>query len=374
MTSSAIPEGFDFTDITYHRHVVDGVPKPTVRIAFDRPEVRNAFRPHTVDELYRVLDHARMSNDVGVILLTGNGPSEKDGGWAFCSGGDQRIRGRTGYQYAAGETADTVDPAQAGRLHILEVQRLIRFMPKPVICLVNGWAAGGGVEAAADLGAQRLRIPALVEADVEHRPRLGRDHVGGAVADVDRREFQVRGVEMRGAAVQRLGDEGRGVRTIIEMVAATRLDCVLGSAALMRHALAEASWHVAHRSAFGGPLVDKPLMQNVVADLAVESEAATALAMRLAAAVDRPHDPQEVALRAAEMMQSGQLFSDMGASLARVLAGFVLGAAVAVPVGFLMGWYPTARGSIDMPEVTKNTGIRKPKASPSNFCSSRSSP
>jgi naphthoate synthase len=140
-------KGFELTDITYHRHVPDGPggqAKPTVRIAFDRPEVRNAFRPHTVDELYRVLDHARMSNDVGVILLTGNGPSEKDGGWAFCSGGDQRIRGRTGYQYAAGETADTVDPAQAGRLHILEVQRLIRFMPKPVICLVNGWAAGGG--------------------------------------------------------------------------------------------------------------------------------------------------------------------------------------------------------------------------------------
>ncbi len=109
-----------------------------------RPEVRNAFRPHTVDELYRVLDHARMSPDVGVVLLTGNGPSPKDGGWAFCSGGDQRIRGRSGYQYASGETADTVDAASAGRLHILEVQRLIRFMPKVVICLVNGWAAGGG--------------------------------------------------------------------------------------------------------------------------------------------------------------------------------------------------------------------------------------
>ena len=134
----------DLTDITYHRHVVDGRPLPTVRVAFNRPEVRNAFRPHTVDELYRALDHARMSPDVGVVLLTGNGPSEKDGGWAFCSGGDQRIRGRSGYQYAAGESAATVDPARAGRLHILEVQRLIRFMPKPVISLVNGWAAGGG--------------------------------------------------------------------------------------------------------------------------------------------------------------------------------------------------------------------------------------
>ncbi len=136
--------GFDFTDITYHRQVLDGTDQPVVRVAFDRPEVRNAFRPGTVDELYRALDHARMTSDVGCILLTGNGPSPRDGGWAFCSGGDQRIRGRTGYQYASGETAETVDPARAGRLHILEVQRLIRFMPKLVIAVVPGWAAGGG--------------------------------------------------------------------------------------------------------------------------------------------------------------------------------------------------------------------------------------
>ena len=133
-------EGFDFTDITYHR----AIDVPAVRVAFNRPEVRNAFRPHTVDELYTALEHARTSSDVGCILLTGNGPSAKDGGWAFCSGGDQRIRGRAGYQYAEGETAEAVDPAKLGRLHILEVQRLIRFMPKPVIALVNGWAAGGG--------------------------------------------------------------------------------------------------------------------------------------------------------------------------------------------------------------------------------------
>ena len=132
--------GFDLTDLTYHRAVDQG----TVRIAFDRPEVRNAFRPHTVDELFRVLDHARMSSDVGTILLTGNGPSERDGGWAFCSGGDQRIRGRDGYRYADGDTAESVDPARTGRLHILEVQRLIRFMPKVVIAVVPGWAAGGG--------------------------------------------------------------------------------------------------------------------------------------------------------------------------------------------------------------------------------------
>ncbi|QIK76264.1 acyl-CoA dehydrogenase family protein [Nocardioides piscis] len=104
-------------------------------------------------------------------------------------------------------------------------------------------------------------------------------------------------LEFDGTLAQRLGDEGRGVRTIIEMVAATRLDCVLGSAALMRRSLAEASWHVSHRSAFGGRLVDKPLMQNVIADLAVESEAATALAMRLAAAVDQPDVAHEAALR-----------------------------------------------------------------------------
>ena len=132
--------GFAFEDITYHRAVDQG----TVRIAFNRPEVRNAFRPKTVDELYTALDHARMSTDVGCVLLTGNGPSPKDGGWAFCSGGDQRIRGKDGYKYAEGDTAESIDPGRAGRLHILEVQRLIRFMPKVVICLVNGWAAGGG--------------------------------------------------------------------------------------------------------------------------------------------------------------------------------------------------------------------------------------
>jgi naphthoate synthase len=133
-------EGFDLTDLTYHRAVDAGV----VRIAFDRPEVRNAFRPHTVDELYRTLDHARQSSDVGCVLLTGNGPSPRDGGWAFCSGGDQRIRGKDGYRYAEGETASSIDPGRSGRLHILEVQRLIRTMPKIVICLVPGWAAGGG--------------------------------------------------------------------------------------------------------------------------------------------------------------------------------------------------------------------------------------
>jgi naphthoate synthase len=201
--------GFAFTDLTYHR----AVDAPVVRIAFDRPEVRNAFRPHTVDELITALDHARASADIGCVLLTGNGPSPKDGGWAFCSGGDQRIRGRAGYEYAGADdprTSETAsrtpeddpgtpadpgrpgdnprtpvdnpsrssedpptseddprtpedtgspednprtpvdnprtpaDQARLGRLHILDAQRLIRFMPKPVIALVNGWAAGGG--------------------------------------------------------------------------------------------------------------------------------------------------------------------------------------------------------------------------------------
>ena len=136
-------EGFDLSDVTYHRGRT-GADRGTVRIAFDRPEVRNAFRPQTVDELYGTLDHARMATDVGTILLTGNGPSPKDGGWAFCSGGDQRIRGSDGYRYAEGEGADSVDPARTGRLHILEVQRLIRFMGKVVIAVVPGWAAGGG--------------------------------------------------------------------------------------------------------------------------------------------------------------------------------------------------------------------------------------
>ena len=132
--------GFSFTDITYHRSVDSG----TVRIAFNRPEVRNAFRPQTVDELFTALDHARQSPDVGCVLLTGNGPSPKDGGWAFCSGGDQRIRGKDGYKYADGTDASSINTARTGRLHILEVQRLIRFMPKVVICVVPGWAVGGG--------------------------------------------------------------------------------------------------------------------------------------------------------------------------------------------------------------------------------------
>jgi naphthoate synthase len=137
MPASGAPEG-GYTDITSHVSK-DG---RIARIAFDRPEVRNAFRPHTVDELFRALDIARQDPRIGVVLLTGNGPSSKDGGWAFCSGGDQRIRGRDGYKYS--DTDAVTDPARAGRLHILEVQRLIRFMPKVVIAVIPGWAAGGG--------------------------------------------------------------------------------------------------------------------------------------------------------------------------------------------------------------------------------------
>ena len=151
-------DAFDFRDLTYHRATDVGA----VRIAFDRPEVRNAFRPGTVDELYTALDHARRQMDVGCVLLTGNGPSPKDGGWAFCSGGDQSVRGGSGYEYqgddrearnasheSSGERSEPRDQdrdtaASAGRLHILEVQRLIRHIPKPVVCVVPGWAVGGG--------------------------------------------------------------------------------------------------------------------------------------------------------------------------------------------------------------------------------------
>jgi naphthoate synthase len=135
--------GFEsLEDVTYHHDTTGQV----ARIAFNRPEVRNAFRPKTVDELYRAIDDARQNSRIGVVLLTGNGPSPKDGGWAFSSGGDQRIRGKDGYLYEQNADAgDGSQPAAAGgRLHILEVQRLIRFSPKVVIAVVPGWAAGGG--------------------------------------------------------------------------------------------------------------------------------------------------------------------------------------------------------------------------------------
>ncbi|MFC6755432.1 MULTISPECIES: 1,4-dihydroxy-2-naphthoyl-CoA synthase [Haloarcula] len=150
---------FDFTDITYHRSTETGA----VRIAFDRSEKRNAFRPETVDELSTALDHAKRLTDVGCVIITGNGPSEKDGGWAFCSGGDQSIRGESGYEYEADEEIGDPDavgsdapdepsldaaredaPENVGRLHILEVQRQIRHIPKLVVAVVPGWAVGGG--------------------------------------------------------------------------------------------------------------------------------------------------------------------------------------------------------------------------------------
>src|SRR3984957_14250168 len=166
-----VPGFADLTDVTYHQDTSGRI----ARIAFNRPEVRNAFRPHTVDELYRALDDARQNPRIGVVLLTGNGPSPKDGGWAFCSGGDQRIRGRDGDRYSGSRACEPVEGADGeggpstrsgtggssgaganaragagaqigatGRLHILEVQRLIRFMPKVVIAVIPGWAAGGG--------------------------------------------------------------------------------------------------------------------------------------------------------------------------------------------------------------------------------------
>lgn len=124
-------------DVTYHVAPDRRNPgRRLARIAFNRPDCRNAFRPRTVDQLIAALDHARAQTDIGCVLLTGNGPSARDGGWAFSAGGDQTARGDSGYEYdQAGRT---------GRLHILEVQRLIRFMPKVVIAVVPGWAVGGG--------------------------------------------------------------------------------------------------------------------------------------------------------------------------------------------------------------------------------------
>jgi len=126
--STAWKKVADFEDITYNKC------GKVARIAFNRPEVRNAFRPRTVAELYKAFLDAREDVNIGVVLLSGEGPSPKDGGWAFCSGGDQNARGHQGY----------VDDDGMPRLNILEVQRLIRFMPKVVIAVVPGWAVGGG--------------------------------------------------------------------------------------------------------------------------------------------------------------------------------------------------------------------------------------
>ncbi|MDR1393235.1 MAG: 1,4-dihydroxy-2-naphthoyl-CoA synthase [Bifidobacteriaceae bacterium] len=153
-----IPGFESFDDVTYHRGVSRSEPggpvdQPWVRIAFNRPEVRNAFRPRTVDQLIAALRHAATSLDVMTVLLTGNGPSPKDGGYAFCSGGDQRFRGASGYGYEPSTPPDAAPPGSPtppgslgspGRLHILEAQHLIRTMPQVVVAVVDGWAAGGG--------------------------------------------------------------------------------------------------------------------------------------------------------------------------------------------------------------------------------------
>ncbi len=148
MTQAAISElfdadywqpaaGFAGDEVTYHvAPDCRNRGRRLARIAFNRPECRNAFRPRTVDQLIAALDHARAQIDIGCVLLTGNGPSARDGGWAFSAGGDQAARGRAGYEYD--------DPGRTGRLHILEAQRLIRFMPKVVVAVVPGWAVGGG--------------------------------------------------------------------------------------------------------------------------------------------------------------------------------------------------------------------------------------
>ena len=118
----------EYGDITYHK--AEGI----ARIAFNRPEVRNAFRPQTIDQMIEAFRDAWMDTSIGTVLLTGNGPSPKDGVWAFCAGGDQRVRGKGGYEGGY----------ELPRLHVLELQRIIRFMPKAVIAVVPGWAVGGG--------------------------------------------------------------------------------------------------------------------------------------------------------------------------------------------------------------------------------------
>jgi naphthoate synthase len=209
----SIPGFDDLSDVTYHRAVDSG----TVRIAFNRPEVRNAFRPRTVDELYRCLEHARVTSDVGCVLLTGNGPSPRDGGWAFCSGGDQRIRGKAGYQYESAPdepgqpgTLAAVDTARLGRLHILECQRLIRFMPKVVIAVVPGWAAGGGhsLHVVCDLtiaSAEHARFK-QTDADVaSFDGGFGSAYLARQVGQKFAREIFFLGEEYDAAAAHRMG-------------------------------------------------------------------------------------------------------------------------------------------------------------------------
>jgi naphthoate synthase len=213
-----VPGFEDLTDLTYHRARAHG----TVRIAFDRPDVLNAFRPHTVDELLRTLEHARTTSDVGCVLLTGNGPSARNGKRAFCTGGDQRIRGRTGYQYEDGTGVDVVDArspaerARLGRLHILECQRLIRFMPKVVVCLVNGWAAGGGhsLHVVADLtlaSAEHARFK-QTDADVgSFDGGFGSAYLARQVGQKFAREIFFLGEEYDAAEAHRMGMVNRVV-------------------------------------------------------------------------------------------------------------------------------------------------------------------
>lgn len=118
----------EYEDITYHK--AEGI----ARIAFNRPEVRNAFRPKTIDEMTEAFLMAWRDEEVGVIWITGNGPSPKDGVWSFCAGGDQKVRGEAGY----------VGDDGVARLNVLQLQRYIRTCPKPVVAVIAGYAIGGG--------------------------------------------------------------------------------------------------------------------------------------------------------------------------------------------------------------------------------------
>jgi naphthoate synthase len=133
-TAAPTPGGGTFTDIRYEK---SGAPDEGIaKITIDRPEVRNAFRPRTIIEISQALEDAREDTEIGVIILTGEGPE------AFCSGGDQRVRGDSGY--LNDDEAGDPDPTRPGRFHVTDLHIQIRRLPKPVVAMVAGYAIGGG--------------------------------------------------------------------------------------------------------------------------------------------------------------------------------------------------------------------------------------
>ncbi|GGO92299.1 acyl-CoA dehydrogenase family protein [Wenjunlia tyrosinilytica] len=215
------------------------------------PELARQWEPLLTSRVY-VQDLRPASQKAG--CLAGMGMTEKQGG--------SDVRANT----------TRAEPLAAEGEYLLTGHKWFCSAPMSDVFLVLGQAPGG---------LTCFLLPRVLEDGTRNVFRIQRlkDKLGN-------RSNASSEVEFDGTWVRRVGEEGRGVATIIEMVSATRLDCVLGSAALMRRAVAQAIHHTAHRSAFGGPLIDKPLMRNVLADLAVESEAAATTALRLAAAFD----------------------------------------------------------------------------------------